>query len=123
MGHLRLRLAYILPAVADFWLSASTLTGMKGVTDESLLPRGEFAAVAAFWALLLLFGLRRPVERAWVLLPTALVILGVGAAFLWAALAAAIPFWRTALAVPLALALSWLAFTEWNATRQGTGVR
>ena len=116
MASTRLRLAYLLPALADLWLSVSTLVGMRGVANESLLMRGEFAAVTALWALILFMALARPYERAWVLLPTAIVVLGIGAAFSWAAFAGAIPLWRAGLALGLVLPLSWLAFTEWHAT-------
>ncbi len=122
MAPTRLHLAYLLPALADLWLSVSTLVGMRGVTDESLLARGEFAAVAALWALILFMALARPYERAWVLLPTAIVVLGIGAAFSWAAFAGAIPLWRAGLALALVLPMAWLAFKEWYAASlKGTG--
>lgn len=69
-----LRLAYFVPALADFLLAGLTLFRMAGVSDASLVPRAQFAAVTFCWGLFLLAGMARPVERAWALPPTALVI-------------------------------------------------
>ncbi len=121
---LRLRLAFLLPALADFWLSASTVAGMRGVVDESLLPRGQFAAVALAWGILLLAGLSRPVSRAWVLRPTALVIAGIGCAFLYAVVAGALPLWRAGVGVVVVVFLAWLCLTAAReAARQEPAVR
>ncbi len=72
-----LRIAFILPAAADFLLAALTLMRMAGVEDESIVPRLQFSGVAFAWGVLLLFALARPVERAWILVPTGLAVAGV----------------------------------------------
>ncbi|NNF23611.1 MAG: hypothetical protein HKN63_02225 [Rhodobacteraceae bacterium] len=77
-----LRMAFLLPAIADFGLAASTIFEMLGILDDSLVPRGQFAGVALSWGVLLLVGLSNPVERAWVLGPTAFVIGCIAAGFL-----------------------------------------
>ncbi|WP_420411425.1 hypothetical protein [Roseibium sp.] len=69
-----LRMAFLLPALTDFGLAFLNLYRMIGITDASVVPRAQFAAVAFCWGLFLLMGLRRPIERAWILLPTTLVI-------------------------------------------------
>ncbi len=75
-----LRIAFFLPALADFLLAGLTLMRMAGVGDDSIVPRLQFAGVAFAWGIMLLFALARPVERAWVLLPTALAVAGVSVA-------------------------------------------
>ena len=109
-----LRMAFLLPALVDFVLSVLTLLRMGGVSDDSLLPRAQFAAVAFFWSLLLVVGLWKPVERSWILRPTALVIGGIGAAYLFAFWNGVIPLGTMALAVTLALALIALCWIGWT---------
>lgn len=75
-----LRLAFLVPAIIDIVLAALTLYRMIGVVDDSLVPRGQFASAAACWALLLLMGMAKPVDRAWILLPTAILIGCIGVA-------------------------------------------
>ena len=72
-----LRLAFLLPALADFVLAGLTLFRSAGIADPSIVPRVQFAGVAFAWGVLLLVGLIRPVERAWILLPTMIAITGV----------------------------------------------
>ena len=60
------------------------------------------------WGILLLFGLRKPVERAWILGPTALVIGCIGAAYVFAFAAGAVSAATMVLAVALSVALIWL---------------
>ncbi|MDJ0629822.1 MAG: hypothetical protein QNJ44_16305 [Rhodobacter sp.] len=75
-----LRIALILPALADFILAGLTLVRMAGVEDGSIVPRLQFAGVAFAWGVMLLFALARPVERAWALLPTVLAVACVSGA-------------------------------------------
>jgi len=69
-----LRIAFILPALADFLLAGLTLTRAIGVEDDSIVPRLQFSGGAFAWGIMLLFALARPVDRAWVLIPTAIVV-------------------------------------------------
>ena len=69
-----LRAAYLVPAIGDFYLAANTLGDLFTGATTDVLPSLRFAGVAFAWGVLLLFGLWRPVERAWMLWPTALVI-------------------------------------------------
>ena len=103
-----LRMAFLTPAVADFALSALTLYRMIGVADDSLLPRAQLAAVALCWGLLLLLGMRDPLKRAWILLPTAIVIAGIAAAFLVGFAGGVIASANLALALLLCGAMIWL---------------
>ena len=103
-----LRSAFLAPAVADFALAFLTLFRMIGVTDDSLIPRGEFAGVAFCWAVLLLVGYKKPVERAWILGPTARVIGCIGAAFLLGFMVGVVSALRVAFVLMLCAALIWL---------------
>ena len=75
-----LRIAMVLPALADFLLAGLTLMRLAGIEDDSVVPRLQFAGVAFAWGVMLLFAFARPVERAWVLIPTALAVAGVSGA-------------------------------------------
>ena len=77
IAMLFLRLAFLLPALADFVLAGLTLFRSAGIADPSIVPRVQFAGVAFAWGVLLLVGLIRTVERAWILLPTMIAITGV----------------------------------------------
>lgn len=105
-----LRLAYVAPAIADFALTALTLHRMTGIQDASLVPRGEFAGAALCWGILLLFGLRNPVERAWILLPTLLVIICIGLVILAGFAAGVVPTDRVIAALVICIALIWLCW-------------
>ena len=109
-----LRLAFIVPAVADFVLAGLTLNRMIGVTDASVLPRAQFVAVASCWGLLLLLGLIRPVERAWVLLPTAIVIAGIALAFTFAFMTGTVGAGRLSSVLFLAASTIWLCWAGLN---------
>ncbi len=74
---LLLRLAFILPALADFLVAGLTLLRSVGIEDPSIVPRVQFGGVAFAWGVLLLIGLGRPIKRAWILWPTMIAIAGV----------------------------------------------
>jgi hypothetical protein len=108
---LLLRMAFLAPAIADFVIAILTLYRMDGVVDESLVPRGGFAGAAFCWTILLLLGMRKPVERAWILLPTALLIGCVAAAYLWGYVAGTVSVARMALVLGLNGTMIWLCWT------------
>ena len=105
-----LRLAFILPALADFLLAVLALSGTSGIADPSILPRVQFAGVAFAWGCLLLVGLIRPIERAWILLPTMIAIAGVLMGFVVGYVAGDVRFERVTLNVVLGgimIVLGW----------------
>lgn len=103
-----LRLAFLVPALADFILAVLAVFRMVGVTDESLVPRGQFAAVAFSWGLLLLLGMKKPVERAWILYPTAIVIGCIFLAVFVGFNAGVIPMAMLTIALVLCAMIIWL---------------
>ena len=103
-----LRLAFLVPALADFILAVLAVFRMTGVTDESLVPRGQFAAVAFSWGILLLLGMRKPVERAWVLHPTAIVIGCIFLAVFVGFIAGVVPMAMLTIALVLCAMIIWL---------------
>ena len=98
-----LRIAFILPALADFLLAGTTLVRTAGVEDESIVPRLQFAGVAFAWGVLLLFAVARPVDRAWVLLPTALAVAGVSTAICYGYVVGAVGATSALLAATMAV--------------------
>jgi hypothetical protein len=78
---------------------------MAGVEDESIVPRLQFASVAFAWGIMLLFALARPVERSWVVLPTALAVAGVSSAICIGYVASAASAASALLAVVTALVI------------------
>ncbi len=98
-----LRIAFILPALADFLLAGLTLVRTAGVDDESMVPRLQFAGVAFAWGVLLLFAMARPKDRAWVLLPTALAVAGVSLAICYGYVAGVVGGTSAVLAVATAM--------------------
>ena len=118
---LQLRLAYLAPAIADFALAAIALYGALGITDDSILPRLQFASVAFCWGLFLLMGLKQPIERAWILAPTALVIGCIGAAFLVSFATGAVSLPRLVIALTLCATLIWLCWAGRAYARTETG--
>ena len=100
-----LRIAMVLPALADFLLAGLTLMRLAGIEDDSVVPRLQFAGVAFAWGVMLLFALARPVERAWVLIPTALAVAGVSGAICIGYFANVVSAVSASSAVILALAI------------------
>lgn len=105
-----LRLAFLAPAIVDFVLAALTLYRMIGVVDDSLVPRGQFASAAACWTLLLLIGMAKPVERAWILLPTAILIGCIGVVFFLGFMAGTVSVARMVLVLVLCVTMIWLCW-------------
>ncbi len=105
-----IRLAFLVPAIVDFVLAILTLYRMIGIADDSLVPRGQFASVAACWTLLLLMGLMKPVDRAWILGPTALVIGCIGVAFFFGFMAGTVSVARMVLVFVLCGTMIWLCW-------------
>lgn len=109
VAHRRLlRTSYWVAALADFVIAFLVLIPERMGVDRTVYPMGLMSAVALSWGVLLLVADRRPVERRWVLLPTALVVLLLGVAGLWAAGTGLVPARRIAgssVAVVLVLAL------------------
>ena len=108
---LRLRLAYLTPAIADFVLAAMTLFRMRAVDDDSLVPRAQFAGAAACWGILLLLGMAKPVQRVWILWPTAIVIACVAAAFVLGYSADVVSLERMVFVVVLSGSMIWLCWS------------
>ena len=115
-----LRMAFLAPAIVDFVLAALTVHRMSGIVDDSLVPRGQFAGAAFCWAVLLLAGMARPVERAWILLPTAIVIGCIGTAYLLGFLAGTVETSRLVLILLSCAAMIWLC---WTGLRQARACR
>jgi hypothetical protein len=103
-----LRLAFLIPALADFILAVLAVYRMVGVTDDSLVPRGQFAAVVFSWGILLFLGMRKPVERAWILQPTAIVIGCIFLAVFVGFIAGVVPLAMLAIALFLCATMIWL---------------
>ena len=75
-----LRISYLTGAVLDFLIAAAALVPANMGVVKFVYPMGSFSAAACSWGVLLLFALKKPLERKWVLLPTILiVVLGLAA--------------------------------------------
>ena len=105
-----LRMAFLAPALVDFVLASLTVYRMIGVVDESLVPRGQFAGAAFCWGLLLLLGLAKPVERAWILQPTAMVIGCIAVAVSLGFMAGIVSISRLAVVLMLCGTMIWLCW-------------
>ncbi len=113
--------AYLAPAIVDFALALLTLYRMIDVADDSVVPRSQLVAVTFSWAVMLLVGMRKPVERAWMLWPTALVIGCIGAAVVWGHLAGVVSTVRLVLVLALCAALIWLCLAGIKFARSQSG--
>jgi len=96
-----LRAAFLAPAIGDFYLAADTLVDLFTGAITDTLPGLRFAGVALAWGVFLLLGLRRPVERAWILWPTILAVAFVSLSSLPGYLAGELPAARLALTLGL----------------------
>lgn len=112
-------MAFLAPAIADFVLAGLTAYRMIGVVDDSVVPRGQFAGVAFCWGVLLLAGMAKPVERAWILLPTAMVIGCIAAAFLIGFIAGTVEIARMTLVVVLCGTMIWLCWAGMKHASRG----
>ncbi len=107
-----IRTSYWVAAIADFFVAVLALIPARMGVEGFVYPMGLMSAVAFSWGVLLLFADRKPVERRWVLLPTALVVFLLGVAVLYAAFAGLIPM-RQAIAscTAVVLVLALLLYT------------
>lgn len=110
-----IRTSYWVAAIADFVVAVLALIPARMGVEGFVYPMGLMSAVAFSWGVLLLIADRKPVERKWVLLPTALVVFLLGVAVLYAALADLIPI-RQALAscTAVVLVLALLLYTHYQ---------
>ncbi|MDH3741305.1 MAG: hypothetical protein OER56_06860 [Hyphomicrobiales bacterium] len=118
-----LRMAFLAPAIVDLMLACLVIYRMIGVADDSLVPRGQFAGAAASWGVLLLVGLARPVERAWILPPTALIIGCIGAAFVVGFMAGTVEAGRLVFVLLICAALIWLCWAGWSHANEYAAAR
>jgi hypothetical protein len=118
-SHLVLiRTSYWVAAIADFIIALLVLIPERMGVAEFVYPMGLMSAVAFSWAVLLIIADRQPLERRWVLLPTMLVVLLLGVAGIYAAVAGLIPFSRViGSSTAVALVLVLLTYT-WLKTRK-----
>ena len=112
-----LRASYWVAAVADFVVAVLVLIPARMGVEEVVYPMGLMSAVAFSWGVLLLVADRKPVERRWVLCPTALVVLLLGLVGVYAGFAELLPPERVVPStIAAALIFALLAYT-WYRTR------
>ncbi|UCG85721.1 MAG: hypothetical protein JSW71_17645 [Gemmatimonadota bacterium] len=119
-----IRTSYWVAAIADFVIAVLALIPARMGVEGFVYPMGLMSAVAFSWGVLLLIADRKPVERKWVLLPTALVVFLLGVAVLYAALAGLIPIQQvlaSCAAVVLVLALLLYTCYQTRETQQLMG--
>ena len=115
------RAAYLVPVIVDFYLSADTLADLfTGVTVDTL-PSLRFASVAFAWGVLLLLGLRRPLDRAWILWPTILVVTLVSLSSVPGYGAGELPAARLALSLGLGAVIVALCLLGISYARRASG--
>jgi len=73
-----LRIAYWTAAIADFVVAILVLIPSRMGVTNYVYPMGLMSAVAFSWGVLLIFADRHPLERRWILLPTAVVVALLG---------------------------------------------
>ena len=81
-------------AIADFVVAILVLIPERMGVDGYVYPMGLMSAVAFSWGVLLIFADREPLERRWVLIPTALVVFLLGVAGIHAASVGLLPVSR-----------------------------
>ena len=86
------RFSYWVGAIADFLLAVLVLIPDRMGVPTYVYPMGLMSAVAFSWGVLLIVADRKPVERKWVLPPTALVVFLLGIAGVHAASAGLLPW-------------------------------
>ena len=113
-----LRTSYWVAAIADFIIAFLVLIPERMGVTEFVYPMGLMSAVAFSWAVMLVIADRQPLERRWVLVPTILVVLLLGVAGIYAAVAEVIPPSRViGSSTAVALVLGLLTYT-WLKTRK-----
>lgn len=103
-----IRTSYWVAAIADFGIAFLVLVPGRMGVEAFVYPMALMSAVAFSWGVLLVIADRKPVERKWVLGPTALVVFLLGVAGVYAAFAGLLPVRRiigSSTAVVLVLAL------------------
>ena len=86
-----LHMSYWVPAIGDFVLAIFALVPQLSGVERLGYHQGFFAAAAVSWGIMLIVADRQPLERRWVLIPTLLVIVLIGAAALLNLLAGIMP--------------------------------
>jgi drug/metabolite transporter (DMT)-like permease len=87
-----LRLSYWIAAIADFVVAALVLMPSRMGAGALQYPMGLASAAVFSWGVMLLVADRRPLERRWMLVPTALVVALLTLVRTIFALQGAIPF-------------------------------
>jgi hypothetical protein len=91
-----IRTSYWVAAIADFIVAVLVLIPDRMGVSAFVYPMGLMSAVAFSWGVLLILADRKPMERKWVLLPTALVVFLLGVAGAYAAIIGILPVRRIA---------------------------
>ena len=113
-----IRTSYWVSAIADFIIAFLVLIPERMGVTGFVYPMGLMAAVAISWGVMLIIADRQPIERRWVLLPTMLVVLLLGAAGIYAAIVGVIPVSRMiGSSTAIVLVLGLLTYT-WFKTRR-----
>ncbi len=89
-----LRIAYWTAAIADFIIAITVLIPTRMGVAHYVYPMGLMSAVAFSWGVILILADKRPLERRWILIPTALVVALLGTVGLHAGLTSVIPWVR-----------------------------
>ena len=69
-----MRLSYWIAAIADFIIAILVWIPERMGVSEVAYPMGLASVIAFSWGVMLLIADRKPVERKWVIIPTALVV-------------------------------------------------
>ncbi len=80
------RISYWIAAVADFIIAGLVLIPNRMGVEHYVYPMGLMSAVAFCWGIILIMADKKPLERSWVLIPTAIVVVLLGFAGLHGAL-------------------------------------
>ena len=70
-----LRLSYWIAALADFAIAVVVLMPERMGTTETVYPMVLASATAFCWGVMLLLADKNPLDRRWILVPTALVVI------------------------------------------------
>jgi hypothetical protein len=114
-----LRLSYWVAAIADFIIAVLVLIPARMGVEEFVYPMGLMSAVAFSWGVLLILADRKPMERRWVLVPTALVVFLLGCAGAYAGFRQLIPAERVVGSSIVVAAVLILLVYSYLKTRSG----
>jgi hypothetical protein len=87
-----LQLGFLVPAIVDIIMAFLILIPDQVGLTSYVYPMGLVSVIAFSWGIMLLIGLRNPLERRWILVPTMLVILMIIGATSISLLVNAVPF-------------------------------